>query len=158
METCGNSSIGLHHLSGGKSPTASTLALVLHRAHHSFFSPVDRGGQVPSRDCGTRGISGQDSRVGSLYSTQVEASELLLGEIRKLCHSRAVAGLCPGQLQLLQIGGEDLEPGLLLIGAGVGLVELRLELFELLHWLKAVSKDEEKENKKKPHSASESGH
>merc|ERR1712037_355445 len=91
--TCGNGCIGLDHLSGGKSPTASALTLVLHRAHNSFLPPVNRGGQVPFWDgtCGTRRSLGQGSGVGSLHTTQVEASELLLVEIRKLSHPCAVA-------------------------------------------------------------------
>ena len=111
-----------------------------------MLSPVHRGWQGLLRRLGI-GL-GQHPWVGSLHPAQVESPELLPGEVGELGHPGAVAGLGLGQLQLLQVGGEDLEAGLLLVGGGVGLVELHLELPELLPDLLALHKSNKKREKK----------
>ena len=74
-----------------------------------MLSPVHRGWQGLLRRLGI-GL-GQHPWVRSLHPAQVESPELLPGEIEELGHPGAVAGLGLGQLQLLQVGDEDLEAG-----------------------------------------------
>merc|ERR1712018_1038711 len=83
--------VGLDHLGGAESPAGAAASLVLHLAHGSLISPVNRLGQIfGSLHSETLHAAGHDGSF--LVSSHVEGLELGLCEVAKLVDSHRPAG------------------------------------------------------------------
>ena len=125
--------VGLDHLGGTEGPAGAAVSLVLHVAHGSLVSPVNRLGQIfGSLHSETLHAAGDDGsflkntkyqpfyphhphHLTNLVSSHVEGLELALGEVAELVDSHGPAGSgLVVLLGLLQVLRENIESPLVL--------------------------------------------